>query len=209
MAALPKLTYFAGRGRAELIRLILAEGSVEYEDFRLTFQEWPAYKAANLDKFPFAQMPTYEVDGKILSQSISTARYLAKQHGLVPANDYDAYLCDALVDGVVDFRNAGYKAWFSPADQKEAALAAFAADVVPVWVKRYEGFLQSNNNGEGWFVGNECTWADLAVFDHFSFVREMFGAAFAEAPLLSAHLDRVAARPKIAAWLARRPVSQM
>eukprot|EP00455_Lapot_gusevi_P026210 TRINITY_DN2768_c0_g1_i1.p1 TRINITY_DN2768_c0_g1~~TRINITY_DN2768_c0_g1_i1.p1 ORF type:complete len:210 (-),score=87.11 TRINITY_DN2768_c0_g1_i1:142-771(-) len=209
MAALPKLTYFSFRGRGENVRLVLAEAGVDYEDFRLEFNEWPAYKAANLEKFPFGQMPTLEIDGKILSQSISINRYLAKQHGLVPANDYDAYLCDSLVDGVMDFRNAGFKAWFSPADQKEAAMATFANETVPLWVKRYEGFLQSNNNGEGWIVGNEFTWADIIIFDWFSFAREKFAAAFADAPILSAYLDRIAARPRIAAYLARRPVTAM
>ena len=35
-----KLTYFNGRGRGELSRIILAQAGVEYEDHRITFDEW-------------------------------------------------------------------------------------------------------------------------------------------------------------------------
>ena len=35
-----KLTYFNGRGRGELSRLILAHAGVDYEDHRIGFDEW-------------------------------------------------------------------------------------------------------------------------------------------------------------------------
>ena len=35
-----KLTYFNGRGRGEIARLILAQAGVEYEDCRITFDDW-------------------------------------------------------------------------------------------------------------------------------------------------------------------------
>ena len=35
-----KLTYFNGRGRGELSRLILAQAGVDYEDHRIGFDEW-------------------------------------------------------------------------------------------------------------------------------------------------------------------------
>jgi len=39
-----KLIYFNARGRAELARLILAQAGADYEDSRLTREEWPNYK---------------------------------------------------------------------------------------------------------------------------------------------------------------------
>ena len=41
-----KLTYFNGRGRAEVSRLILAHAGVEYEDKRVEFSEWAALKSS-------------------------------------------------------------------------------------------------------------------------------------------------------------------
>lgn len=44
MAPKYKLTYFNLRGRGELIRLILAQAGVEYEDIRIEKDKWPAMK---------------------------------------------------------------------------------------------------------------------------------------------------------------------
>ena len=35
-----KLTYFNSRGNAEVIRMIMAYGDIEYEDVRLTGEQW-------------------------------------------------------------------------------------------------------------------------------------------------------------------------
>lgn len=40
-----KVTYFNGRGRAELTRLILAAGGIKFTDDRFEFTEWPNRKA--------------------------------------------------------------------------------------------------------------------------------------------------------------------
>ncbi len=48
-----KLTYFEIRGRAELVRLILKAGGVEFEDKRISQENWPAIKASeNSQKKP-------------------------------------------------------------------------------------------------------------------------------------------------------------
>lgn len=39
-----KLFYFAGRGRAEVLRQILAAGKIPYENVRFSFKDWPEYK---------------------------------------------------------------------------------------------------------------------------------------------------------------------
>ena len=42
-----KLTYFNGRGRAEVARIMFAIADVEYEDVRVSFDDWPAMKKGN------------------------------------------------------------------------------------------------------------------------------------------------------------------
>lgn len=40
-----KVTYFNGRGRAELARLVLAAAGQKFTDERYEFTEWPSHKA--------------------------------------------------------------------------------------------------------------------------------------------------------------------
>ena len=39
-----KLYYFDGDGRAEIIRLILAQGDIKYKDERIQVQDWPTLR---------------------------------------------------------------------------------------------------------------------------------------------------------------------
>jgi len=43
-----KLTYFNGRGRAEIMRLVFAVADVKYEDIRIADEEWPALKPSEI-----------------------------------------------------------------------------------------------------------------------------------------------------------------
>ncbi len=50
MAPKIKLIYFNAKGRAELARLVLAEAGVDYEDQRLTFEEFGKIKECKLTR---------------------------------------------------------------------------------------------------------------------------------------------------------------
>ncbi|PIO71454.1 glutathione S-transferase protein [Teladorsagia circumcincta] len=43
-----KLTYFAGRGLAEVIRQLFVVAGKEFEDVRISFEDWPKHKAGYL-----------------------------------------------------------------------------------------------------------------------------------------------------------------
>lgn len=43
-----RLTYFNGRGRAEVTRLMFALAGVEFEDKRIQGEEWPALKPSKV-----------------------------------------------------------------------------------------------------------------------------------------------------------------
>lgn len=53
---------------------------------------------------PMGQMPVLEVDGKRVHQSISMARYLAKQVNLSGADPWEDLQIDIVVDTINDFR---------------------------------------------------------------------------------------------------------
>lgn len=50
MPANIKLTYFNLRGRAEPARLIMAQAGVDYQDNRITSEEWAALKPSNFQQ---------------------------------------------------------------------------------------------------------------------------------------------------------------
>ena len=43
-----KLVYFDARGRAEPTRLMLRHEGIEFEDIRLTSDEWVAHRTSNI-----------------------------------------------------------------------------------------------------------------------------------------------------------------
>lgn len=56
-----KLYYFDGYGRAESIRMLLSHAKQEFEDIRLSKEEFAPLKAEG--KFEFGQLPGLEIDG--------------------------------------------------------------------------------------------------------------------------------------------------
>ena len=57
---------------------------------------------------PFGNIPALEIDGtKMLGQSHTVARYLARQHGLAGKNDWEAAQADMYVDCIYDLHR-GY-----------------------------------------------------------------------------------------------------
>lgn len=62
------------------------------------------YQIINLSEMPAGQLPVLEIDGKQYYQSKSIARFLAKRNNLAGSNDEEAFLADATVDTIDDFR---------------------------------------------------------------------------------------------------------
>ena len=54
---------------------------------------------------PFGQMPILETDGVVLSQSMSIARFVAKEAGLAGKDNITAAKADMIVDTIHDFKN--------------------------------------------------------------------------------------------------------
>src|ERR671937_438302 len=93
------LTYFDfDGGRGEPARLALHVGGIAFEDQRIPGKDWPAFR----DKTPFRAMPVLEVDGKSVTQSNTINRYVGKLTGLYPKDDWQAAVCDEIMDATED-----------------------------------------------------------------------------------------------------------
>merc|ERR1711936_1547096 len=85
-----KFVYFDAQAKGELARLLLAAGNIDYEDFRVGFNDWPGEIKAST---PFGQMPVLYWDGEEIAQSMAIARFVARKVGL--AGNSDLEFCQA------------------------------------------------------------------------------------------------------------------
>lgn len=208
-----KLYYFNLRGRAEPIRLLFKAAGVDYEDKRLTGEEWAAMKSAG--KAPFGQMPLLEVDGKvILAQSLAIGRYVANEVGLSPSINMEKAQADMIVDACTDLGMKVMKSHFESDEARKEQYEKEAKAAIPVFLKYFEDILRSNNGGKGFFVGDKLTYADIVpfnLFNHF-FAKgklECSPEELKDFPLLTEHYNRVANVPNIKKWLEERPVTDI
>jgi len=193
----PVLSYFDARGRAEIIRLLLAEAGVDYVDNRVNGQAFSAMKG----ELPYGQLPVLEVNGEILAQSQAIARYIARKYGLYGTTPEEGCRADMVVDGVADVVKAQYAA------SDPAAQAKFWDESFTKWATNTEKLLKKNDNASksGYFVGNEVSLADISVFTYLDSVLRTKSDVLDKFPVLKANYEKVKSRPKIAQWLKTRP----
>jgi glutathione S-transferase len=203
---LPKLTYFATRGRAEAIRLLLAEAGVEYEEVNFDWipppERPPALRAlVEEGRLAFNAVPLWEEpDGLRLVQSDAIFRHLARTHGLYGSGPREAALCDMVMEGVKDVRMETMQLISTPAAERPALRARLVESVIPRWLGHFERLLEPSTSG--FFVGASLTCADLTVFLMLENMADnRFDTTLAAFPKLAAFKARIAERPRIAARL--------
>ena len=212
----PTLIYFPSRGRAEVIRLVLAEAGVEYEEHHVGKGTPPANgrptDLAALKEsrvLPYGAVPVWEEPGGLrLAQSAAIANHLARRHGLRGANPLEAARCDELLGAVDDVRGEVRKLASCAADQRTAVRAELLGATLPRWLGDLERLLKPRLDATGFAVGGALTVADLALWYLLELIQDNgLGAALDHCPALKAFVTRLAARPKLAAYLAspRRP----
>ncbi|UJR28292.1 hypothetical protein I4U23_009540 [Adineta vaga] len=158
-----KFYYFNLQARGELTRLILAAAGRSYEDIRFDFTQWPEYKP----KMILGQCPVLELaDGTQLPQSLTIARYIARETNLAGSNNLESAQIDAVVDTQRDINEAFYtKVFFEKDEAKKAEqLENFINDTLPKHVENLGKLKKAYSKNEKYFVGNQLSWADLFVF---------------------------------------------
>ena len=155
--------------RAEVTRISLFIGNIPFTDYRIEKDEYENFKRTgklpNNQIAPFKQLPVLEVDGKIFSQTGAIARYCGKLSGLYPINnDYDAALIDQVIEASQDI-NFMYTLSNRDKDPEKKKLAReiLSTKHLPKWFQFLENLIISNNKSI-WFVGENMSIADLAVW---------------------------------------------
>jgi len=200
-----KLTYFDfDGGRGEPARLALHLGGIAFEDQRVAGKDWPALR----ERTPFLAMPTLEVDGKVVAQSNSINRYVGKLAGLYPKDDWQALLCDEVMDAAEDLSTRIGHTIDLPADAKKKAREELAAGLITHYLQQFQARLQAA--GGEYFADQRLTVADLKMFMLVRWLRSGVLDHIPKdlvdrvAPKLVQHLERVASHPKVAEYYKRR-----
>jgi len=200
-----KLTYFDfDGGRGEPARLALTVGGVAFEDHRIAGKDWPAFR----DKTPFFAMPTLEVDGKVVSQSNSINRYVGKLTSLYPKDDWQALLCDEIMDAAEDIGTRVAQTMDLPEDAKKKAREELVAGRITRYLEQFEERLAAA--GGEYFADKRLTVADLKIFMWIRWLRSGVLDYIPKdlvdrvAPLLVQHFERVASHPRVAEYYKRR-----
>jgi len=196
-----KLYYFAGRGRGELTRFLFAEGRTEYEDVRIESKDWANHKAS----MPFGQMPVLEVDGFKVPESLAIERYAATVGGLYGGNLLEAARIDMIVGACADLYEPYSQANYTKDEKvKEEKFQKLWAEHFPKWNALLEKQLGDNK----YFVGNDATFADIMVYHLFTNVSAKNKDVLKDFSKLAALVERVGSRPRIAAWIEKRPKTE-
>nr|UOU03303.1 glutathione S-transferase sigma 14 [Brachionus rubens] len=159
------LNYFDLSGRGELIRLVFAAGNIDYEDNRVKFEEWPQIK----DYMPLGQLPTLQVnDEPLLVQSLSIARFVAKEAGLAGRDSEEMAKVDSVLETCKEFVEE-FVAQLgpqlrNPTDEKNQIVDEFFASHVPENLERIQRLVELYGSN-GYSVGDQLTVADLFIHD--------------------------------------------
>jgi glutathione S-transferase len=204
---LPTLTYFSSRGRAELIRLVCAEAGVAYREKGLGVYhpvdktpDFNALKATGI--LPFDMVPIWEEPGGfLLAESDAIVRHLARTHGLYGRDAREAARCD-MIFSALDGMRTDLRRLVSVAPAERAAQRDELRErILPRWLGYFERILSAN--GGDFIVGGAVTFVDVTLLLAFENLRDNgFGAAYAACPKLTAHGERMAARPGLARYVA-------
>lgn len=204
-----KLTYFQAPARAEVIRLTLVAGGADWEDKRLSFEEWGpmAEKATSSTPFRFPWLPHLEVTGEniVISQSLPSLRFVARRFGLDGGTDAEKVMVESIIEIYNDLFNAYAPLLFA---KEPAELIKKFKETLQKNGSFLEIFLK-NNKSSGYLVGKKLTVADIAIY---SVVREASkvladkakaSVDWSKLPLLKAHHEKIAKEPKIHAYYSK------
>jgi glutathione S-transferase len=211
------------QGRGEFIRLALEDAGASYVDVaRLPEDRGGGAKAivallhSDSEPRPPLAPPILRVGAELLSQTPNILRYLAPRLGLVPDDDESRTWAHGLQLTMGDFADETHDTHHPIAvslyyeDQKVEALRRsklFVSERMPKFLGYFERVLRRNEDGRGqYLVGTAHSYVDLSMFQILSGLGYAFPNALRhlepELPLLFALKARVAARPRLAAYLA-------
>jgi glutathione S-transferase len=200
------------------VRLALEEAGVEYVDVAREPEArgggYPAIERVLKGGTPRPFAPPVLVAGdRAIAQTSLILQWLAPRHGLVQdgeaertaAMQHQLTIADLVVEAHDTHHPIGAGKYYE--EQKEAA-ALRAADFIEHRLPKFLGYFEAilTAGPSGWLIGDRLTYPDLSLFQTVCGLDHAFPRAMERLskriPRCRALVDRVAARPRIAGYLA-------
>ena len=215
-------------GRGEFIRLALEEGGAPYRDIARrkggVAQMMRLMSDGRLAQPAFAP-PILKNGPLVVSQTANILLYLGRRLGLAPKSEagmlWTHQLQLTIADFVVEIHDTHHpigSGLYYEDQKREARRRAedFRKNRMPKYLGYFERVLARNPQGPSCLVGRRVTYADLSLFEIVAGLRYAFPERMARQARRYPHVialhDRVAARPRVAAYLAsprRLPYDQV
>jgi glutathione S-transferase len=211
------------QGRGEFVRLAMEAAGIDYVDVarqpKTKGGGMPAMlelmEGKTVEHPPFAP-PFLKVGDRLIGQTAIILLYLAQHHqGLAPhdeegrlwAHQIQLTIADFLIEAHDTHHPISVELYYKDQLDESARRAAdFLANRAPKHLGYFERLLERNKAGPGHLVGGSLSYADLSMFQMLEGLRHAFPKAMARLersyPKLVALHDRVAAVPRIKAYLA-------
>jgi RNA polymerase-associated protein len=168
------------------VRIVLAEKEVEYEAVEIDLSDRPAWI---YEKNDTGRVPVVEEDGWILPESAVIMEYLEERHpepALLAADPADRALARLWIFRHDDFT----KPYYALRRGEEGAAARFEEQL---------GRLDRSLALRPWLGGAEFGLADVAYAPWVLRARDMLGVPLEPYPAVASWVERLVARPAIAA----------
>lgn len=206
------------QGRGEFVRLALEYAAVEYVDVARQGEDGEkefvrSLQASDVHTPPFAPPYLKTVD-MVIGQTVNILLYLGNRHSLAPIDEagwlWTHQIQLTIADFVVEVHDTHHPVGagqYYEDQKKEASRRAkeFREHRVPKFLGYFERIIEVNPARSGLMVGDTVTYADLSMFQVMAGLRyafpKMMKRMSGKYPKLDALHDRIAAEPRIAAYL--------
>eukprot|EP00919_Chromeraceae_sp_WS-2016_P005640 GHVR01013193.1.p1 GENE.GHVR01013193.1~~GHVR01013193.1.p1 ORF type:complete len:228 (+),score=41.19 GHVR01013193.1:33-716(+) len=168
----PKLYYFDVKGRGEAIRLAFAIAGKEFEDVRLTHEQFYKLKSDKPYLFPNGQVPSLECGDKVLCQSQAIIDMVFTMSGMNVTDVWEVAKAKESMGCVEDIFNAIVPSFYESNDEvKKQMRKKLNDETLPNKFKSLNALIEQNGNS-GYMSNGQLCPCDLVLYTLVDWIKQ-------------------------------------